>query len=503
MALGKSQTLPPLRSRNRRRRRTVRISYVVLLLAWTVVLLGATGVYFAGTNNNNTRNDMLLSTTVKKKRLLVLLDYTSSTTTTTTNGSSTSASSSSSSSSYSIKGDSDGDSNGDSDGDSNGDSDSESHHSSSVYSSTRFLSLEDTRNGGVELLHKWPSANANARTTSADRDKNNKNKPQPRHRILVEGYDVFKNSGDGRVMRHMIEQFVRADDMVVQIKSSRYIAHGFNTTDRQLSAILPYVDRPFLYGSAVVTIRWFWPPKLSFPVRTSYWIIQQAWEFGYLPLSFVHLFVECVDELWVPSPYVARSFVRSGVPGDMVHVIPHGIDLHFFKRAATHANTLYKRRQVGPFKFLFHGGFLPRKVPIFFRSRLAIWHCLSAFSLGFLFLFILIYTCVCCSRMFSVCLFVLTIIRVWMCWFVRIPKNLLPTRMWFWLYTPIMVMDFMHKNCTSPWQTLLIPLSNWIYAISTILVYVNSTHLRMLTYLLSVERALGSHIWYKCKLVFN
>src|SRR5262249_49081686 len=64
-----------------------------------------------------------------------------------------------------------------------------------------------------------------------------------------------------------------------------------------------------------------------------------------------------VDEVWVPSRFVRDSFLQSGVPGDLVHVIPLGADPEHFRPDVPPLPLMTRKR----FKFLFVGGTLWRK----------------------------------------------------------------------------------------------------------------------------------------------
>ncbi len=108
---------------------------------------------------------------------------------------------------------------------------------------------------------------------------------------------------------------------------------------------------------AAVTIRHAWPPHWHRPAQGKLVVIQ-PWEFGSLPADWVRQ-SETVDEFWVPSEYVRRVYVESGVPDKKIFVVPNGIDpLKFNPQAAPMKLATQKR-----FKFLFVGGTIGRKGP--------------------------------------------------------------------------------------------------------------------------------------------
>ena len=63
-------------------------------------------------------------------------------------------------------------------------------------------------------------------------------------------------------------------------------------------------------GSAVnyeINISHNYPPLEAIP-NDGYWITIQPWEFGAMPINWVTLFNEKVDEVWVPSKYVKNIY---------------------------------------------------------------------------------------------------------------------------------------------------------------------------------------------------
>ncbi len=110
---------------------------------------------------------------------------------------------------------------------------------------------------------------------------------------------------------------------------------------------LPVVD---------VVVRHQWPPDLRPPER-GHWVVIQPWEFGYLPRKWATVFATQVDEMWVPSHYVRKVYINSGIPEDNVKVIPNGVDpLKFHPEIKPYRCKTRKR-----FKFLFVGGTIFRK----------------------------------------------------------------------------------------------------------------------------------------------
>lgn len=114
--------------------------------------------------------------------------------------------------------------------------------------------------------------------------------------------------------------------------------------------------RKALSGKADLTVRHHWPPNFT-PPPHGHWVMIQPWEYGRLPAQWVQPMSNLLDELWVPSRHVLKTYVSSGVPADRVQVIPNGVNIdQFYPRSRDAANE-----QSGKFRFLFVGGSLWRK----------------------------------------------------------------------------------------------------------------------------------------------
>ena len=111
-----------------------------------------------------------------------------------------------------------------------------------------------------------------------------------------------------------------------------------------------------LSGKADVHVRHQWPPNFQ-PPREGYWVNVQPWEFGSLPKEWIRPMSTMMDEMWVPSSYVRECYIRSGVPGDRVFVVPNGVDTETFHPDAVPFELSTAKR----FKFLFVGGTIFRK----------------------------------------------------------------------------------------------------------------------------------------------
>jgi glycosyltransferase involved in cell wall biosynthesis/Tfp pilus assembly protein PilF len=110
-------------------------------------------------------------------------------------------------------------------------------------------------------------------------------------------------------------------------------------------------------SDAAITVRHAWPPDWSRP-KSGKLVVVQPWEFGALPEQWVRD-LGAVDEAWVPSEYVRRVYLDSGVPASKVFVVPNGVDPEKFNPQATRMPLATAKK----FKFLFVGGTIFRKGP--------------------------------------------------------------------------------------------------------------------------------------------
>ena len=112
----------------------------------------------------------------------------------------------------------------------------------------------------------------------------------------------------------------------------------------------PLPDSPDIY------IRHYWPPDFTRPARGIF-VVMQPWEFGGIPKTWVPQIKSYVTDLWVYSNYNKECYVKSGVPENIIHVIPLGIDPSIYTPQAQPMELNTNKT----FKFLFVGGTIDRK----------------------------------------------------------------------------------------------------------------------------------------------
>jgi glycosyltransferase involved in cell wall biosynthesis/Tfp pilus assembly protein PilF/ubiquinone/menaquinone biosynthesis C-methylase UbiE/pyruvate-formate lyase-activating enzyme/dTDP-glucose pyrophosphorylase len=155
--------------------------------------------------------------------------------------------------------------------------------------------------------------------------------------------------------------------LVNREQSLRLINAGYNVSiiPYETDQFKPDKNSPFIkiakhlrkkLPSVDVHIRHQWPPNLKAPEQ-GHWVIIQPWEFGSLPKEWVKIFSEKVDEMWVPSNYVRKVYIDSGISSERVFVVPNGVDPEKFNPNV----KAYSLKTEKKFKFLFVGGTIFRK----------------------------------------------------------------------------------------------------------------------------------------------
>ena len=154
------------------------------------------------------------------------------------------------------------------------------------------------------------------------------------------------------VNRELARALLRTGRVTLRVEAPTRPA-GEWADDPRWAALRMALDRDL--AGPVVTIRHRWPPDFS-PAPGPLVLIQ-PWEFGRLPRHWLGPLAERVTEVWVPSSYVRRCYLESGVPAEKVWVIPNGVDPARFHPDVPPL-ALPTRKSV---RFLFVGGTLWRK----------------------------------------------------------------------------------------------------------------------------------------------
>lgn len=139
---------------------------------------------------------------------------------------------------------------------------------------------------------------------------------------------------------------------VVDLETESY--EQFSVSDSETA--LARTAGPVLGRPAEVEVRHQWPPNWT-PPESGAWVAIQPWEFGGLPDSWLPALRHQVDEVWCYSSYVRDVYLRSGVPAELLRVIPLGVDAQLFRPDG----PAYPLRTRKSFKILFVGGAIARK----------------------------------------------------------------------------------------------------------------------------------------------
>jgi glycosyltransferase involved in cell wall biosynthesis len=133
----------------------------------------------------------------------------------------------------------------------------------------------------------------------------------------------------------------------------------------QVAVLGPHASPP--HGTIDVEVRHQWPPDFT-PSTARRLVLVQPWEYGGLPAEWIGPLRDVVDELWVPSSWVRRCAVDSGVPEEKVQVVPNGVDTDRFAPGP----SSFPLATAKGTKLLFVGGCIPRKgIDVLLESYLA------------------------------------------------------------------------------------------------------------------------------------
>lgn len=149
---------------------------------------------------------------------------------------------------------------------------------------------------------------------------------------------------------------------------NRYLTQGLTADPDLYLTVLPFLDPEFKETEPLgddknhvqfpdVFVSHRWPPRLD-PPQQGRWVNILPWEHGAIPAVWLPVLNTQLDQIWVPSAFIARCMQQSGVDHRLLRIIPNGVDL-----------TLYS--PTGPpwplpggpncLRFLFVGGLLPVK----------------------------------------------------------------------------------------------------------------------------------------------
>lgn len=172
---------------------------------------------------------------------------------------------------------------------------------------------------------------------------------------------------------------------VIYWEGSQFVYHSLALINRELClqlidrgfdvTIIPYENHQFkadvdtrfhkiserltttISRPADIHVRHQWPPKFTAPPAGGHWVIIQPWEYGRLRKEWVEPMRELIDEIWIPSNFVRKTYIESGIQPEKVFVIPNGFNPEIFNPSVTPFPVKTDKK----FKFLFVGGTIWRK----------------------------------------------------------------------------------------------------------------------------------------------
>ena len=150
---------------------------------------------------------------------------------------------------------------------------------------------------------------------------------------------------------------------------NREICSRLNARGHELSLVFPSPNEANQLGMALpapLQERWNqklkktadvhvsnqWPPVFEKPSQDRS-VVLLAWEFGSLPRSWIEPLATGIGDVWVPHAAMREGFLKSGIPGDKVHVIPMGV-----ARASLHSLPSFPLQTKKRFRFLYVGSAL-------------------------------------------------------------------------------------------------------------------------------------------------
>mmetsp|Transcript_12883 Transcript_12883/g.19566 ORF Transcript_12883/g.19566 Transcript_12883/m.19566 type:complete len:944 (-) Transcript_12883:132-2963(-) len=180
-------------------------------------------------------------------------------------------------------------------------------------------------------------------------------------RVVVRGDALQHGESLASQTWHIIDMLSRLEGVEVSLIGDRIdpMIPGVSRGTRTNDALSPF---PTGY-QANLLIQQNWPPtmtaeKMSYCGAGCRVVKILPWEFGSLPVHWMDSLRDNVDFLWGVSRYNQQIFARSGIPMERTHVAYAGIACN---EIAQHIRTEKVVRNNGIVRYLYTGGFLPRK----------------------------------------------------------------------------------------------------------------------------------------------
>lgn len=174
-------------------------------------------------------------------------------------------------------------------------------------------------------------------------------------RINFEG-SLFVHHSLGMVNRELLVELIKNPEF--DIRSIRFEPDQFVPESNSKYASLQNISQT-PHEHPHLQIRHHWPPRFTKPSNGKLVVIF-PWEYGSLPMEWRDQMKLHADEIWVYSSYLKKCYEQSGLPPEMVHIVPPGIDCDLFNPNAPEL-PLFTELKGKRFCFLYNGGVTLRK----------------------------------------------------------------------------------------------------------------------------------------------
>jgi glycosyltransferase involved in cell wall biosynthesis len=172
-----------------------------------------------------------------------------------------------------------------------------------------------------------------------------------------------------------------SDTLTIRWVGDLYAHHSLATVSRELIRALTYRNKiefvlaptdspPYPTDSVMemaavptvanmhdIEIRHHWPPDFTPNEAGTPLVMIQPWERGGIPASWIDPIIKHVDQVWVPTRWVRECYLASGIPRDLVTVVPNGVDVSTFSPEGDRYPLSTRKKT----KLLFLGGTTLRK----------------------------------------------------------------------------------------------------------------------------------------------
>ncbi len=162
--------------------------------------------------------------------------------------------------------------------------------------------------------------------------------------------DLYAHHSLATVSRELICALTSIDDL-------HFILAPTDTPPYPADSTTKLAEIPTGSGAYDIEVRHRWPPDFTLESTNIPLVMIQPWEQGGIPASWIDPILRHVAQAWVPTSWVRECYITSGIPGDLVAVVPNGVDTSTFSPDGDRY-TLSTRKTT---KLLFLGGTILRK----------------------------------------------------------------------------------------------------------------------------------------------